>query len=107
MTDKKKLKNCIVCKSPMKFVGVKNFHEGTRWGVLGDLGELAVSKELLEMYRCTSCKKVEFYEGEIPQLPDSPPVEKNPKKAFLFTAKVVLILGAGMAFILWVGGFFN
>ncbi|GLR71140.1 hypothetical protein GCM10007852_20480 [Agaribacter marinus] len=32
------------------FIGTKNFHQGTQWGVLGNLGELFVNKENLDMY---------------------------------------------------------
>ncbi|AZQ12335.1 hypothetical protein [Shewanella khirikhana] len=59
---------CLRCHTPLRFVGSKDFHEGSRWGVLGELGELFVSKEALDMYACQSCGKVEFfltgYQGE-------------------------------------------
>ncbi|WP_105167835.1 hypothetical protein [Pseudoalteromonas sp. T1lg23B] len=53
--------DCIRCQTGLTFIGTKNFHEGTRWGVLGELGELFVSKENLDMYACKSCGKVEFF----------------------------------------------
>jgi len=28
------------CTTRLDYVGTKRFHEGTRWGVLGELGEL-------------------------------------------------------------------
>ena len=52
---------CIRCKSRLTFIGTKSFHEGTRWGVLGELGELFVNKEDFDMFACKSCGKVEFF----------------------------------------------
>ncbi|MBD1582740.1 hypothetical protein [Pseudoalteromonas sp. S16_S37] len=52
---------CTRCQTTLDFIGTKNFHEGTRWGVLGELGELFVNKENLDMYACKSCGKVEFF----------------------------------------------
>ena len=53
--------DCIRCQEILTFIGTKNFHEGTRWGVLGELGEFFVNKENLDMYACKSCGKVEFF----------------------------------------------
>jgi hypothetical protein len=53
--------DCIRCKAKLNFIGTKNFHEGTRWGILGELGEFFVNKENLDMYACKSCGKVEFF----------------------------------------------
>jgi hypothetical protein len=52
---------CVHCHTPMTFLGRKMFHEGTRWGALGDLFELLVNKVSLDVYYCPSCGKVEFY----------------------------------------------
>lgn len=54
-------KNCSACKSALKFVGTKEFHEGNNWGVLGDFGELFVGRTHLEMYTCPTCLRVEFF----------------------------------------------
>jgi hypothetical protein len=43
------------------YAGTKKFHEGTRWGVLGELGELFVNKEKFDVYFCPRCGKVEFF----------------------------------------------
>ena len=53
--------DCLRCKKKLSFIGTKNFHEGTRWGILGDLGEFFINKENLDMYACKSCGKVEFF----------------------------------------------
>lgn len=53
--------DCIRCKAPLQFIGTKNFHEGTRWGVLGEIGEFFVNKENLDMFACKTCGKVEFF----------------------------------------------
>lgn len=54
-------KKCLSCSGELIFVGEKTFHEGTRWGAMGDLAELFVNKESLNMYACKQCGKVEFY----------------------------------------------
>src|SRR5438552_18214341 len=36
---------CPRCDRPLDYVGTKAFHEGTRWGILGDVGELFVNRE--------------------------------------------------------------
>jgi hypothetical protein len=45
----------------MTYRGTKNFHEGTRWGLLGDIGELFVNKETFDVYHCPKCGRVEFF----------------------------------------------
>jgi hypothetical protein len=54
-------KNCVACKCELTYVGRKEFHEGMRWGALGDLAELFVSNTALEMYFCPTCRRVEFF----------------------------------------------
>jgi hypothetical protein len=57
---------CVRCKSALTFMGTKAFHEGTRWGALGDIGELFVSKESFEVYHCPRCGHVEFFVSPSP-----------------------------------------
>jgi hypothetical protein len=52
---------CARCELELNYVGTKNFHEGTRWGILGDLGELFVNKEKFDVYCCPKCGRVEFF----------------------------------------------
>ncbi len=52
---------CIRCDTALDFVGTKRFHEGGRWGVLGDLGELFVRRERFDVYVCPRCGRVEFF----------------------------------------------
>ena len=52
---------CVRCSVALTFAGTKRFHEGTRWGALGDLGELFVNKEKFDVYFCPRCGKVEFF----------------------------------------------
>jgi Zn finger protein HypA/HybF involved in hydrogenase expression len=52
---------CHLCKEELTYIGTKKFHEGTRWGVLGDLGELFVNKEKFDVYCCPKCGRVEFF----------------------------------------------
>ncbi len=52
---------CAICTVPLNYAGTKKFHEGTRWGILGDIGELFVNKETFDVYFCPQCGKVEFF----------------------------------------------
>jgi hypothetical protein len=52
---------CSSCQVTLQYAGTKKFHEGTRWGLLGDLGELFVNKETFDVYYCPRCGKVEFF----------------------------------------------
>ena len=53
--------NCLRCDTKMVYTGLHRFHEGTRWGVLGNLFELFVKKKSFELYACPKCGKVEFF----------------------------------------------
>lgn len=53
--------NCLRCDTPLDRVGTKTFHEGTNWGVLGELGELFVKRSRFDVYRCAHCGHVEFF----------------------------------------------
>ncbi len=52
---------CPHCRVELDYVGTKKFHEGTRWGVLGELGELFVKKEHFDVYVCPRCGRVELF----------------------------------------------
>jgi len=52
---------CSSCKVTLLYAGTKKFHEGKRWGLLGDLGELFVNKETFDVYYCPKCGKVDFF----------------------------------------------
>jgi len=57
--------NCLRCDVSLEFKGAYKFHEGTRWGVLGDLGHLFTNRESFELYICPECDKVEFFAPNI------------------------------------------
>jgi hypothetical protein len=52
---------CAACRLPLEFVGTRDFHEGTRWGALGDLAELFVNKQRFDVYVCPRCGRVSFF----------------------------------------------
>jgi hypothetical protein len=56
---------CSRCNVEMEYKGTKNFHEGTRWGAMGELGELFVNKEKYDIYVCPQCGVVEFFVDQI------------------------------------------
>lgn len=53
--------NCLRCDVPLVFNGNFKFHEGTKWGILGDLGHLFTNRASFDVYVCPNCMKVEFY----------------------------------------------
>lgn len=52
---------CLRCGRALDYLGLRHFHEGARWGVFGDLGELLVRTERFEVYLCSGCGHVEFF----------------------------------------------
>ena len=52
---------CARCQQNLDYVGTKRFHEGTNWGVLGELGELFLNREHFDVYVCPRCGRVEFF----------------------------------------------
>ena len=59
--------DCLRCHIDLHYSGVYRFHEGARYGALGNFFELFVNQECFEIYVCSKCGKVEFY---IPLAPD-------------------------------------
>ena len=53
--------SCQRCEQQMEFVGTKRLHEGTNWGVLGEIGEFFVKRERFDVYVCPQCGRVEFF----------------------------------------------
>ena len=53
--------SCARCNQALQYVGRKRFHEGTNWGVLGELGELFVKRQHFDVYVCPRCGRVEFF----------------------------------------------
>jgi hypothetical protein len=53
----------VRCGAQLTFAGERDFHEGSRgWGFfLGDVGELFVNREKVEMYVCEACGHLEFF----------------------------------------------
>ncbi len=52
---------CITCDRSLEYVGRKRFHEGTRWGFFGGVGELFVNRERFDVYVCPRYGRVEFF----------------------------------------------
>lgn len=52
---------CVRCDVKLDYQGTKSFHEGTRWGALGDLAELFQNREHFDVYVCPRCGRVEFF----------------------------------------------
>ena len=52
---------CPRCGTSLDYVGTKKFHEGTRWGVFGELAELFQHREHFDVYVCARCGRVELF----------------------------------------------
>jgi len=52
---------CPRCSTGLEYVGTKKFHEGRRWGFLGEIGELFVKREHFDVYCCQRCGRVELF----------------------------------------------
>ena len=52
---------CPRCTRTLDYVGRKRFHEGTNWGLFGELGELFVKREHFDVYVCPRCGRVEMF----------------------------------------------
>lgn len=56
--------NCLRCDIKLIYSGNYKFHEGAKFGLLGNLLEAFVNRESFDIYICPKCGKAEFY---IPQ----------------------------------------
>ena len=52
---------CPRCARALDYVGRKKFHEGTNWGLLGEVGEFFVKREHFDVYVCPRCGRVEMF----------------------------------------------
>ncbi len=52
---------CPRCNVALEYVGTREFHHGTRWGALGELGELFVAKQHFDVYVCPRCGRVDLF----------------------------------------------
>lgn len=53
--------DCPRCNEPLEHLGTKRFHEGTNWGLLGEIGEFFVNRDRFDVYACPRCGRVEFF----------------------------------------------
>ncbi len=53
--------DCLRCKTTMLFAETIRLHEGSRWGLLGDIGHLFTNRISFDIYVCLNCDKVEFF----------------------------------------------
>ena len=52
---------CVRCEVRLRHLGTRQFHEGTHWGVLGELGHLFESSESFDVYVCPRCGHVDLF----------------------------------------------
>jgi len=52
---------CLRCDGAMLYSGNFKFHEGSRYGVFGNLLEIFENRETFDLYVCPKCGKVEFF----------------------------------------------
>lgn len=53
--------HCARCGTNLQYMGTKKFHEGTRWSVFGELGELFKNREHFDVHMCPRCGRVELF----------------------------------------------
>lgn len=84
---------CPRCATGLQHMGTKKFHEGTRWSVFGELGELFENGEHFDVYMCPRCGRVELFVDGVGKKscpasprrarsgspPDNPPDENSPQ----------------------------
>ena len=58
--DPKRL-NCLRCRTTMRFEETIKLHEGSNWGIIGNLGHLLTNKKSFDIYLCPNCDKIEFF----------------------------------------------
>ncbi len=52
---------CVRCRVEERYLGTKKFHEGTHWGLLGEIGHLFEHSESFDVYACPRCGHVDFF----------------------------------------------
>ena len=52
---------CLRCEVKLRFLGTKEFHEGTKWGVMGELGHLFEGRESFDVFVCPQCGHVDMF----------------------------------------------
>ena len=61
-SEPKRKINCLRCTEVQMIPsGVYNFHEGTNFGIFGNLMEMINNRESFDLYICPKCGKVEFF----------------------------------------------
>lgn len=61
-SDGRRTLYCLRCPDvKMLYTGVFRFHEGSNYGVLGNIFEAFENKESFEIYLCPRCGKAEFF----------------------------------------------
>ena len=61
-SEAKRKINCLRCPEVQMIPsGVYNFHEGTNYGVFGNLMEMFNNRESFDLYICPKCGKVELF----------------------------------------------
>jgi hypothetical protein len=53
--------HCPRCNVALNYVGTKRFHEGRRWRLLGEPGELFVNREHFDVYVCPRGGRMEMF----------------------------------------------
>lgn len=52
---------CLRCEVKLRFLGTKDFHEGAKWGVMGELGHLFEGRESFDLFVCPQCGHVDMF----------------------------------------------
>ena len=84
--------NCVRCSAPMGFVMRERFQLGQKGFILGDLPNLLAGSLELDVYSCSECGKVEFFQPETVEEPREMESDLPPEAG----QRIVGVSGAGI-----------
>ena len=70
---------CLRCKSSMQYIRTQKIQLGQTGFILGDLPNLLAGAMEVEIYSCTECGKIEFFQSASSTHGDSTPGKKCPR----------------------------
>jgi len=87
---------CLRCNNELVQAGIYRFHEGKRYGVMGNIGELFVNQVSLELYECSECGKIEFYSARQPNRSAEGLKERGSRRAYCMRCGRLMTAENGM-----------
>lgn len=70
---------CLRCNAPMKYAGREKIQLGQTGWVLGDLSNLLAGSLEVDIYSCSRCGKIEFFQSDSEASEEAVPQKRCPK----------------------------